>query len=144
MTSYNCVRVHYIPWNMHTHSCCTLSCCGYIMFHGGFMSRIHPYASISDPMPVKQSGRMRTIEYTVRCRFNAVNYLTNIHKRHPIARPTGRGMGCVLWIRHLIDILPQFLQIYMQCLTKLDRVITALICTLYSTNTWGPFYSNLD
>ena len=24
---------------------------------------------------------------TVRCRYNAINFLTNIHKRHPIARP---------------------------------------------------------
>ena len=25
------------------------------------------------------------------------------------ARPVGRGMGCLLWIQHLIDILPQFM-----------------------------------
>ena len=39
---------------------------------------------------------------TVRCRYNAVNFLINIHKRHPIARPLGRGMGCLcgssMWI----------------------------------------------
>ena len=46
---------------------------------------------------------------TVRCRYNAVNFLTNTHKRHPIARPLGRGMGCILWIQHLINILPRFL-----------------------------------
>ena len=40
----------------------------------------------------------------------AVKFHTNIHKKHPIARPLGRGMGCFLWIQHLIDILPQFLQ----------------------------------
>ena len=39
------------------------------------------------------------------CRYNAVNFFTNIHKRRPIAR----GMGCFLWIQHLIDILPQVL-----------------------------------
>ena len=33
--------------------------------------------------------------YTVWCGYNAVNFLTNIHKRHAIARPLGRGMGCV-------------------------------------------------
>ena len=49
------------------------------------------------------------ISHTVRCRYNAVNFLTNIHKRHPIARPLGRGMGCLLWIQHLLDILLQFL-----------------------------------
>ena len=52
---------------------------------------------------------LQTHQYTVQCRYKAVNFLTNIHKRYPIARPLGRGMGCLLWIQHLIDILPQFL-----------------------------------
>ena len=46
------------------------------------------------------------------CRYSAVNFLTNIHKRHPIARPLGRGMGCLLWIQHLIDIMPLFPQLF--------------------------------
>ena len=33
-------------------------------------------------------------------------------------------MGCLLWIQNLIDILPLFL--FVQCLTVLDGVITAL------------------
>ena len=69
---------------------------------------------------------------TLRCRYNAVNFLKNIHKRHPIARPLGRGMGCLLWIHHLIHILPEFLQLFMQYITIHDRVITALHCTLQS------------
>ena len=36
--------------------------------------------------------------YTVRCRYNAVNFLQNPHNRHPIAHPSGRDMGCLLWI----------------------------------------------
>ena len=36
-----------------------------------------------------------------------INFLTNIHKWYPIARPLGRAMGCLLWIQHLIDIGPQ-------------------------------------
>ena len=52
-------------------------------------------------------------KYTVRYRYNAVNFFKNIHKRHPIARPLGRGMGCLLLVQPLIDILPQFLQWYM-------------------------------
>ena len=32
-------------------------------------------------------------------RYNAVNFLQNIHERHPIARPSGRGMGCLLWVQ---------------------------------------------
>ena len=31
--------------------------------------------------------------HTARCCYNAVNFLENPHKRHPIARPLGRGMG---------------------------------------------------
>ena len=50
-----------------------------------------------------------TFATTVRCRYNAVGFLTNIHKIHPIARPLGRGMGCLFLFQHLIDILFQFL-----------------------------------
>ena len=32
-------------------------------------------------------------------------------KRHLIARLLRQGMGCRLWIQHLIDVLPQFLQL---------------------------------
>ena len=66
--------------------------------------------------------------YTVLYRYNAVNFLINIHKRHPIAHALGPAMGCLLWIQHLIDTLPQFLQLFMQYLTIQDRVITALNC----------------
>ena len=47
---------------------------------------------------------------TVWWRYNAV---TNIHKRHPIVRPLARSMGCLLWIQHLVYILPQLLQLLM-------------------------------
>ena len=46
---------------------------------------------------------------TVLCRYNAVYFLTNIHERHPIVLPLRRGMGYLLWIQHLIDILIKFL-----------------------------------
>ena len=45
---------------------------------------------------------------TMRCHYNMVTFLTNIH----IPRPHRRGMRCLLWTQHLIDILPQFLIIY--------------------------------
>ena len=83
---------------------------------------------ISNVYTTNSSG---TLLSTVRCRYNAVNFITNIHKRHPMARPLGRGMGCLLWIQHLIDIMSQFLQLLMQNLTILDRVITALDCIVY-------------
>ena len=38
---------------------------------------------------------------------NAVHFLQNHHKRHPIARPLGRVMGCLLWDHTYIHILPQ-------------------------------------
>ena len=53
------------------------------------------------------------------------------HKIHPKARPLRRGMGCLLWIQHLIDILPQFLQLLFWYLTILDRLITAFDCISY-------------
>ena len=36
------------------------------------------------------------VTYTVQCHYNVVNHLTNIHKRRPIARPLGQGMGRLL------------------------------------------------
>ena len=42
----------------------------------------------------------------IRCLHNALNYLPNPHKRHYIARPCGRVMGCLLWVKSLIYILP--------------------------------------
>ena len=41
-------------------------------------------------------------------------------------------MGCILWVHHLVDILPQFLQLFMQYLTILDRGIMALNCIFKS------------
>ena len=61
---------------------------------------------------------------TSRCRYNAVNFIKIIHKRHSIARPLGRGKECLLWIQHLIDVLPR--QLLLQYVIILDRVITAL------------------
>ena len=36
--------------------------------------------------------------YTMRCHYNTVNFLQSSHNRHSIARPYGRGMGCLLWV----------------------------------------------
>ena len=56
--------------------------------------------------------------------------MTNFHERHPIARSSGRGMGCFLWVQLLIDILPQFLQWCVHFDVILDRVKTALQCNI--------------
>ena len=67
---------------------------------------------------------------TVRYRYNAVKSITCIHKRHPIARPSVQGMVCLLRIQHLIDSLPQFMELFMKYLTVLGRALTALCCNI--------------
>ena len=67
--------------------------------------------------------------YTVRCRYSVVNFIKNIHKRHSIARLLGCGMGCLLRIRPLLDILLLFMQRCVQYLVIFDCVTTALDCT---------------
>ena len=52
--------------------------------------------------------------YTVQCHYNVVNFLPNPHKIHPIARPLGWGMGCILWVQTVIYALPQSVQWCMQ------------------------------
>ena len=68
---------------------------------------------------------------TVRCHNNMVNFLKNVNKRHPVGLLLRRGMGCLLWIQHMIYILPQFLQLSMQYFTILDRIIIALDCIFF-------------
>ena len=80
--------------------------------------------------------------YTVLCCYSAVNFPPNIHERHPIAGPSGRGMGCLLWVQPLIDILPHFLQWCVQYHVKLDRVIhviTALHCNYVVSFQWSKW-----
>ena len=54
--------------------------------------------SETDPRTATQDSILDT--NAVRCRYDAVIFLTYIHKIHPIA---------LLWIQHPIDVLPQFL-----------------------------------
>ena len=46
------------------------------------------------------------LTYTVWCGYSAVNFLLNPHKGHPIARPWGWSMGCLLWVLCLTYVLP--------------------------------------
>ena len=39
------------------------------------------------------------VSYTVETLYNTVNFCWSTHKRHSIARPKGRGMGCLLWVQ---------------------------------------------
>ena len=65
----------------------------------------------------------------MRCCYNAVNCLQNIHKRCHIACLSELGIRCLLWVQFLIDIQPQFLQWCVQYHVILDHVITALDST---------------
>ena len=77
----------------------------------------------------KRHAKHKTNQYTVWWRYNAVDFLQNHHKRHPIARPLGRDMGFLLWVQTYIHIPPQSPQWCVQYHIILDRVITALDCT---------------
>ena len=74
------------------------------------------------------------IVYQLSLRFTAinkaVNFLQNHHNRHPLARPLGWAMGCLLWVQALIYILPKSLQCCMHYRVILDRAIKAPHCTL--------------
>ena len=37
--------------------------------------------------------------HTVETLYNTINFCWSTHKRHSIARPKGRGMGCLLWVQ---------------------------------------------
>ena len=63
------------------------------------------------------------------CRYNAVNFLLNPHKTHPIARPIGRDMGCNLWFDMPTFSLLQSMQCCMEYCVTLDCIIMALECT---------------
>ena len=39
------------------------------------------------------------VAHTVETLYNTVNFCWSTHKRHSIARPKGRGMGCLLWVQ---------------------------------------------
>ena len=67
---------------------------------------------------------------TMRCRYNAVNFHPNPHKKnHPISGPLGRDMGCLFWVQTNFHIQPQSQQWYVQYCVILDCVITAFSCT---------------
>ena len=68
---------------------------------------------------------------TVQCRYNG-QFSPEFLKIHPIGRPLGQGMGCILWFQTLIYTLSQSLQWFMQWHVILDRVITALDCIMKS------------
>ena len=80
---------------------------------------------------------------TVRCRYNAVNFLPNPHKIHIIARWLGRDMGCNLWFDTQIYIMFHSAQSTLKYRVILDRVITALGCTYEKSDIYYIFSRTL-
>ena len=70
-------------------------------------------------------------QITVQCLYDAVNFQSNHHKRHSIARPWRRGIWCLLWVQPLIKFF-QSLQCRAQYTVLSDRIITALDCIICS------------
>ena len=52
-----------------------------------------------DQVTCTSQSEFSLLRYTLRCRFNADNFLPNPHKIHSIARPLGWRAGCsfVIW-----------------------------------------------
>ena len=77
-------------------------------------------------------------EYTVRCQYNIVNFLQNLHRRHP-----NRWAMGFLKIQILIYILFQLLQWFIQYHVILDGII--MVPTVFlSKKYWVLFRSNLS
>ena len=52
-----------------------------------------------------------------------VNFLQNMHNRHPIACPYGQAMGCLVWLQSLTYVTSLGLSSSMQCCVILEHVI---------------------
>ena len=46
-----------------------------------------------------ENGETYTHVGTVETLYNTINFCWSTHKRHSIARPKGRGVGCLLWVQ---------------------------------------------
>ena len=54
-----------------------------------------------------------------------VNFLENLHNRHPIADQWRWALGILLWVHNLISIMPESLQCCVEYLVIMDQVRTA-------------------
>ena len=78
---------------------------------------------------------------------NTVNILQITHNRHPIARPWGRAMGCLLWVQSLFYVLPLSQHYCIQYIAMFDCVTTPLYCTLWNMTVitaWPEFQFQAD
>ena len=63
-----------------------------------------PLFSVSPP-PDPFNLNIRLVTPIRRGTVKTVNFLQYPRNRHPIAHPLGRGMGCLLWVWSLINVL---------------------------------------
>ena len=69
-------------------------CCHYCWSNVSLCLTIGDYINFGDRIPAFNQARgCHPVERTVRCRYNAVNFISNPQNRHPIARPWGRVIG---------------------------------------------------
>ena len=64
--------------------------------------------------------------YTLWCRYNAVNFHPNPHKRHPIASLQKWGVGCLVRVHPLIKFGPSHCSAVYNMMLYIDCIITAL------------------
>ena len=64
----------------------------------------------------------QSIPSTVWCRYNVVNFIQNLHKRHPIARPLGPDMVCLFLCSNS--------DLYAASVTQSHTVMSAISCNL--------------
>ena len=57
---------------------------------------LHAARNINEVEHLVSTGSITCIVETL---YNTINFCRSTHKRHSIARPKGRGMGCLLWVQ---------------------------------------------
>ena len=74
----------------------------------------------------------RNMKITVETLYNTVNLCWSTHKGHSIARPKGRGMGCLLWVQratYCVDLSK--LSSINKIFAIINRAIKGLHCNSY-------------
>ena len=72
----------------------------------------------------------------------SLSFIQNSHKIHPIARPWGWDLGCLLWGQTLIYVLTQLLQCCVQYMMTSSNGnifhLTGLLCGEFTGHRWIP------
>ena len=70
----------------------------------------HSTWSLSNPRSLENSHLVLFywVDEAAKSHYDMVSFLQNSHNRHPIARPHGRAMGCLLWVQSKNQVLPLY------------------------------------